>query len=272
MKTTPSLLSPKRNAFLFAPLALLWCLAVSFLSAAGYGADTFDVTGSLHDARGNHTATLLPNGKVLVAGGYGPAGQIGYLITAELYDPASGTWSATGSLANARMGHTATLLPNGKVLVAGGKGPSAVPDYSGMGAELYDPASGTWSLTGSLSWPRADHTATLLPNGKVLVVGGASDVDRIGELYDPALGTWSDTDYMADVRSHHTATLLPNGKVLVAGGYGPGGTSGYLSTAELVRAVSAAISPPRSFTIQPAPLGAPSAPWPMRAIITPPRC
>src|SRR5947207_2587048 len=125
---------------------------------------TFDNTSSLNTARYFHTATLLPNGKVLVAGGYNNS----YLTSAELYDPASGSWSATGSLTTARYAHTATLLPNGKVLVAGG--------YNNSGyltsAELYDPASGSWSATGSLNTARYFHTAALLPNGKVLVAGG----------------------------------------------------------------------------------------------------
>ena len=97
----------------------------------------------------HHTATLLPNGKVLVAGGF--IGGSGYLSSAELYDPASGNWTATGSLNNARSYHTATLLPNGKVLVAGGLGTDGVVFSS---AELYDPASGNWTATGSLNTAR----------------------------------------------------------------------------------------------------------------------
>ena len=104
---------------------------------------------------------------MLVAGGYNLTD--GYLASAELYDPASGTWTATGSLATARDHHTATLLPNGKVLVAGGFNNSEHL----ASAELYDPASGTWTATGSLATARYGHTATLLPNGKVLVAGGA---------------------------------------------------------------------------------------------------
>jgi hypothetical protein len=123
----------------------------------------FEETGSLGTAREVHTATLLPNGKVLVAAGYNGS----YLASAELYDPASGTWSATGSLATARYLHTATLLPNGKVLVAGGDN-----GVSLASAELYDPESGSWTATGSLVTPRDSHTATLLAEGKVLMAGG----------------------------------------------------------------------------------------------------
>ncbi len=175
-------------------------------------------TGSLVNARASHSATLLPNGKVLVAGGVDPAGGA-TLASAELYDPAEGSWSITGSLNIGRSYHTATLLPNGKVLVAGGSG-------SLSSAELYDPLTGTWSSTGSLNIGRFAHTATLLPNGKVLVAGGSGSQSS-AELYDPLTGTWSSTGGLNIGRSYHTATLLPNGKVLVTGG------SGALSSVEL---------------------------------------
>jgi hypothetical protein len=171
---------------------------------------------------------LLLNGKVLVAGGdsgsYGPGGVP---TSAELYDPASGTWMATGSLANGRYSHTATLLSNGKVLVAGGYGSSSTTS-----AELYDPSSGTWTATGSLATARSLHTATPLPTGKVLVAGGygsSSDL-ATAELYDPASGNWTATGTLRAARQDHTATLLPNGKVLVAAG-SDGGS--FLASAEL---------------------------------------
>ena len=149
---------------------------------------TFNNTGSLTTARLIHTATLLNNGKVLVAGGTPDFNTP--LSSAELYDSASGTWTATGSLNTARFFHTATLLPNGKVLVAGG-----TANGSGNGlssAELYDPASGTWSATGNLNTARSAHTATLLPNGKVLVTGGQGTGGGFltsAELYDPSTGS-----------------------------------------------------------------------------------
>ena len=190
------------------------------------GTGTWTPTGSMNTRRRLHTATLLPNGKVLVAGGFldEPGTILGGFTTptAELYDPASGSWTTTGSLAQQRHQHTATLLPNGKVLVAGGDG-----HYSGGGvqasAELYDPTSGTWTSTGNLNARRRIHTATLLPNGKVLVAGGFdNNIFASAELYDPASGTWSPTGSLVTARINHTATLLQGGKVLVAGGTADG--------------------------------------------------
>jgi hypothetical protein len=169
-------------------------------------------TGSLNIARAKHTATLLPNGKVLVVGGY-------TLDSAELYDQDALGFSVTSPMGTARAGHTSTLLPNGKVLVVGG--------YNGSylnSAQLYDPAYGTWSPAGTMNTPRAGHTATLLPNGKVLVAGGRSSFDSpplpSAQIFDPVSASWYTTPPMGTARTAHTATLLPNGKVLVAGGRG----------------------------------------------------
>jgi len=174
-------------------------------------------TGSMITRRENHTATLLPNEKVLVAGGYNSSGSIS---SVELYDPAKGTWTATGTMSTTRQySYTATLLTTGKLLVAGGVGSSGSGSFSS--AELYDPATGTWTPTGSLTTARAGHTATLLPNGQVLVAGGSGDsagLTTSTELYNPTSGTWTATGSLITSRYGHTATLLPNGKVLVAGG------------------------------------------------------
>jgi hypothetical protein len=187
-------------------------------------------TGSMSIAHSHHTATLLPSGQVLVAGGYSGSNA----LSAELYDPATGVWTPTGSLPVGRWDHTATLLPNGQVLVAGGIGTDGVTHLAS--AELYDPSTGTWRETGSMAHERSSHTATLLPNGQVLVAGGIGDCCPVpfwasAELYDPATGIWTETGSMATGRDLHTATLLPNGQVLVAGGANfPGGI---LRSAEL---------------------------------------
>jgi uncharacterized protein (TIGR03437 family) len=177
---------------------------------------SWSVTGNLNTPRTGHTATLLSNGKVLVAGAWVGNSP---LNKAELYDLTTGTWSYTGSLNIARTSHTATLLPNGKVLIAGGGVSSGVYLTS---AELYDPATGSWSTTGSLNSVRWCHTATLLPNGKVLVVGGhtGTSTNNRAELYNPATERWRTITNPHTARYRHTATLLPNGKVLVIGGIG----------------------------------------------------
>jgi N-acetylneuraminic acid mutarotase len=190
------------------------CLGAAFLTVQPCA--SLESASSLLTARHHHTATLLPNGKVLVVGGVGTSGD---LASAELYDPTSGRWTATGSLATARSAHSATLLPNGKLLVTGGSSSSGLL----ASAELYDPASGTWSATGNLNVTRFHHTATLLSNGKVLVAAGIENNGTFlasTELYDPVSGTWSFTGSLATARQDPTATLLPSGKVLIAGGAG----------------------------------------------------
>ena len=222
-------------------LLALKLLLAGCLAATAQGVGGFTPTGSLITARASHTATLLPNGQVLVAGGDDTFSG-GSLSSAELYDPDAGVWSATGDLGipdNARDSHTATLLPNGQVLVAGGY------DYNGplASAELYDPATGYWTSTGSLGFARYSHTATLLTNGKVLVAGGIGDNGILdsAELYDPATGFWTRTGSLGDARESDTATLLPNGQVLVAGGDDDNGDT--FASAELYNPATGVWSP-----------------------------
>jgi hypothetical protein len=202
------------------------------LSAAQMRAGSFSPTGALSGARNGHSATLLPNGKVLVVGGYNGQ-QADRLASAELYDPASGTWTATGSLKLGRTILTATPLHNGKVLVAGGAISSG---NSTATCELYDPATGTWTNTGTMRTARNSHTATLLLDGRVLVAGGFNRDQGVSlssaELYDPATGIWTPAGGLATTRSLHTATLLFDGRVLVAGG-AIGNTFTSQATAEL---------------------------------------
>ncbi|HKQ72567.1 MAG TPA: kelch repeat-containing protein [Blastocatellia bacterium] len=171
-------------------------------------------------ARVEHTATLLANGKVLVAGGRDANSS---MKSAELYtlDPNNnvGAWSPTADLNVARHGHTATLLANGKVLVAGGVGGGQFLNS----AEVYDPIAGGWTLTAnSMPNAREDHTATLLPNGKVLLTGGRNSlgVIRSCDIYDPATNSWTGAMQLNQFRANHTATLLYDGRVLAAGGLG----------------------------------------------------
>jgi hypothetical protein len=207
-------------------LVVSLCLALMAAQSLAGVPGEFEDTGSMAISRFAHTATLLPNGKVLAAGGDHIAPPGGPDQTpSELYEPATGTWTVTGALNQERFQHTATLLLNGDVLVAGGFVRGTIYPIALGSAEVYSPSSGTWTPTGSLG-ARGQHTATLLPNGKVLVAGGhafsGQGLDlhtNTATLYDPASGTWSATGSMADRRARHTATLLPSGKVLVAGGY-----------------------------------------------------
>jgi len=176
-------------------------------------------TGALSAARSAHTATLLANGRVLVAGGIGVDGKP--LASAEVYDFAAGTWSATGSLSTARSAQTATALgdqvsggSDRRVLAVGGIG----SDGSRLAtAELYDPSSGVWINAGALAFGRSSHSAALLPNGVVLVTGGATGLVS-AELYDPATARWTSTATPSAARTSQTATVLLSGRVLVAGG------------------------------------------------------
>lgn len=199
-------------------------------SAALYdpGTNTFRPTGALVEARGYHTATLLSDGHVLISGG-GPPSWLGsftgitgpFLASAELYDPTTGTFTPTGSMATPRESHTATLLADGRVLITGGADFQA---HAVASAELYDPRTGRFSPTGSMTTARAFHTATLLADGRVLVAGGSPAAWGTNahlasaEIYDPKTGTFTSTGSMTAGRDFNTATLLADGRVLLAGG------------------------------------------------------
>jgi hypothetical protein len=178
-----------------------------------------------------HAATLLPSGKVLIAGGLDDT--YASLGSSELYDPVAGAWTPTGNMPTAVNFHTATLLQSGNVLITGGNGAFAGPPLAS--ARLYDPVTGTWRLTGTMASSRVGHTATLLPSGKVLAAGG-SDATLTplasAELYDPISGVWALTGSMTTARFLHTAATLPDGNVLAIGGRAVY-TGGPLASAEL---------------------------------------
>jgi hypothetical protein len=184
------------------------------LAPDGPSESRFVATGSMADTRLEHTATLLSDGKVLVTGSY-YNGAYTYLSTATIYDPTTRTFSSTGSMHANRGEHTATLLANGNVLVTGGT------DYYGThgSAEIYDPKQGTFSVIGNMTIPRVYHRAVLLDDGRVLIVGGySSGTTNTAELFDPGTGTFTATGSMAERRQAFDLTTLADGRVLVVGG------------------------------------------------------
>ncbi len=174
--------------------------------------------GAMTEERASHTATLLQDGRVLVAGGFrkSHAGEDeSYSSTAEIYDPARKKFNATGEMAYKRGGHTATLLRSGLVLIAGGWNLMGVISS----AELYDPASEKFTTIGGMSMRRGGCTATLLLDGRVLICGGIGrDVTASAEIFDPVRKTFTPTGNMTVPRQAHTATIIPGGRVLITGG------------------------------------------------------
>ena len=184
---------------------------------------TFARTGDMTVARMGQTTTLLRDGRVLIVGGQKNVGYRSQLASAELYDPATGTFTATGSMSTPREGHTATLLRDGRVLVAGGSSNGVATLGS---AEVYDPSAGSWTRVGHMTVPRDAAVAVLLGSGKVLIAGGGRG-DRPGgyiayqnaELFDPATRTFTAVaSQMTSDRIGASAVLLQDGRALIMGG------------------------------------------------------
>ena len=179
--------------------------------------DSVKAVASMAQARAGHTATALPDGRVVLAGGYN--GE--YLASVEVFDPARQRFAIMGHLNEGRSGHTATLLPDGRILIVGGVGRG----WSFLAsAELFDPTTGRSEPVGPLSVPRESHTATLLTDGRVLVVGGhrgrreAMEVYASAELYYPATRRFQPAGQLTTARHKHDAVRLSDGRVLVLGG------------------------------------------------------
>ncbi len=187
--------------------------------------DTWTAGGNMANPRGHHTATVLPTGKVLVAGGTdGP----NTWASAELYNPTSRTFAATGSMKHARDLHTSSLLPSGRVLVAGGFSPGTASTGATNTSEIYYPDSAVWIPTSVMISSRDSHTATVLPDGNVLVAGGYNRgvYQNTAEIFYSTAGVWRQIANMPNRRANHTATLLPSGEVLLYGGINETGVLG----------------------------------------------
>jgi len=190
---------------------------------------TFTATGPMFEARARHSATLLPSGRVLLAGGTGG-------VSTEIFDPTTGRFSRTGSLLDNFAYHTATTLSDGRVLIAGG----LVGDLYTSGAELFNPDTGEFRRASFMKQARESAAATQLLDGRVLLAGGDQGYSgryaiilATAEIYDPFSGYFGFTGSMSGARTHFTATLLKSGRVLVVGGVGPAGPTDPLATAEL---------------------------------------
>jgi Kelch motif len=186
----------------------------------------FTPNRSIGPQRVRETVTRLADGRVLIAGGVDLSADWtqGELSSAELFDPATGRFTATGSMKTARMSHTATLLADGRVLIVGGW--AGNPNRPLASAEIYSPVTGTFAAAGSMRTARENQTATRLQDGRVLIAGGdqspAQDpyAEASAEIFSPTTGTFSPAGSMTAERTRHTATLLPSGRVLIAGGFG----------------------------------------------------
>jgi len=190
---------------------------------------TWTLIDKMSNARYGHTATLLPDGTILVVGGAGPRGDLVYTVRAEIFDPYSGLWKNAASLTTPRGFHTAVLLNTADLLVAGGLTlPANSPNRTAT-TELFQSGSSNWISTGSMAVPRSAgaYGGALLSDGRFFIAGGRTDT---AEQYSPSTGTWELLSNMAVSRSFHTVTLLTNGTILVSGGEN---ANGFIATAEI---------------------------------------
>jgi N-acetylneuraminic acid mutarotase len=209
-----------------APALLVIIVLLACLPAAA-NADSWTTVQPLTTGRSQHTATLLPNGQVLVAGGNAGAMYPVMTASSERYDPASGTWLTTPSFSDERYEQGASLLPDGRVLMTGGYYGTYLKDPAVLASvRVYDPATNSWSGAADMPRPHGLHAQLTLPDGRVFVFGGYASVadaqndaaDDHVDLYDPATNAWTIGTTAPYYMANGTATLLSNGSVLIAGG------------------------------------------------------
>jgi Kelch motif len=214
-----SRLSPAGTLSRLASLLGIFLICAQFPSFSRRVANTLSPTGSMRNPRASHTASLLPDGSVLIAGGFAGSGfESRPYVSTELFDPASGAFHLGPDMSVPRSGHAAVTLKDNRILLVGGwSGASGVTNS----AEIYDPATQRFSPVGSMAVARGECTATLLPDGKVLVTGGVDPNQRAlssAEIFNPDSNSFSAAPSMLFPRSQHTATLLGDGTVLINGG------------------------------------------------------
>jgi hypothetical protein len=237
---------PLKTALIYSPTTRTWTKAPN-----------------MNTARTDATATVLPDGRVLVAGGYDrrvttspnlpyPLVDILPLASSQFFNPTSSTWTSGPALGHGRFGHSAIALKGGQVLVVGGADQQD-PERLLNSAELYDPVTKKWLGAGTIGAPRTQFTLTALTDGRVLLAGGlaadGSTVLRSTLLFDPANGIWSPGPDLADARTGHAAAVLPDGRVLVTGGadlVGRLASSELLDTSATSWSATGALSTPRS--------------------------
>lgn len=190
--------------------------------------DAWTSTSVMHHGRAHHAAVLLNDGRVLVVGGFDS--DLRTLTSAELYDPATQTWTLVGHMSEARSVPTASVLHDGRVLVTGGSHTGAGSAAIRRTAEIYNPITDSWASAGQFTVNRAGHSATVLRDGRVLVVGGAGPASTVAkaEMYDPDKNAWFPAGSLALARTGHSAAMMSDGRIIVAGGWSNDGSAGHL--------------------------------------------